>query len=184
MHGQSSRAQATVRRVGVALGYSSTLYSVTRLLGYSVTRLLGYSVTRLLGSTRRSGRHASGPDHSRDTPQSGKGPCRLPLIRGEKSALARQSLTYLWRERGRLPNRSLDLPANSTAFSTHRRSSVRILCRGFSPVSDTKLIRASPVRSVPFPPSPNRRRLWALALHHWLSLGSPIPLGNSHGPLS
>src|ERR1700688_3288590 len=46
MHGQSSRAQATVRRVGVALGYSSTLYSVTRLLGYSVTRLLGYSVTR------------------------------------------------------------------------------------------------------------------------------------------
>jgi hypothetical protein len=34
--------------VGVALGYSSTLYSVTRLLGYSVTRLLGYSVTRLL----------------------------------------------------------------------------------------------------------------------------------------
>ena len=35
--------------VGVALGYSSTLYSVTRLLGYSVTRLLGYSVTRLLG---------------------------------------------------------------------------------------------------------------------------------------
>jgi hypothetical protein len=35
--------------VGVALGYSSTLYSVTWLLGYSVTRLLGYSVTRLLG---------------------------------------------------------------------------------------------------------------------------------------
>jgi hypothetical protein len=51
--------------VGVALGYSSTLYSVTRLLGYSVTlysvtvtqlpgyaslgyALLGYSVTRLL----------------------------------------------------------------------------------------------------------------------------------------
>jgi hypothetical protein len=37
----------------VALGYSFTLYSVTRLLGYSstlysVTRLLGYSVTRLL----------------------------------------------------------------------------------------------------------------------------------------
>jgi hypothetical protein len=31
--------------VGVALGYSSTLYSVTRLLGYSVTRL---RFTRLL----------------------------------------------------------------------------------------------------------------------------------------
>jgi hypothetical protein len=59
--------------VGVALGYSSTLYSITRLLGYSVTRLLGYSVTRLLGYsvTRLLGPDArfwttrAKPDHSR-----------------------------------------------------------------------------------------------------------------------
>jgi hypothetical protein len=55
--------------VGVALGYSSTLYSVTRLLGYSVTRLLGYSVTR---PDARFWTTRAEPTTPGDTPQSVK----------------------------------------------------------------------------------------------------------------
>jgi hypothetical protein len=65
--------------VGVALGYSSTLYSVTRLLGYSVTRLLvyallGYSST-LYSVTRPDARFwttRAEPTTPGDTPQSVK----------------------------------------------------------------------------------------------------------------
>ena len=46
------------------------------------------------------------------------------------------------------PLRSLDMSEDSAAFSMHCRSSVRSLCRVFSPVSGTKLVR------LPTPPSP------------------------------